>query len=78
MVMARPSPGSSVDGLAGEHVGGHVSQDDAAGGDLVVGEVDVPEVVRDGLIPVVRLRDEQVGMVGRLRRPREVQAVSPV
>ena len=44
----------------------------------VVGEVDVPEVVRDGLIPVVRLRDEQVGMVAAASATAGVQAVSPV
>ena len=48
--------GGFVERLPGEHVGGHVGQDHAAGGDLVLAQVGVAQVVRDGLVPVVRLR----------------------
>jgi len=56
--------------LAGEHVCGHVGQYGAAGGELVlvINEIRVPQVMGHGLVPVVRLRDEQV-RAGRGRWP---------
>src|SRR5580692_5288046 len=54
--------------LVAEHVGGHVGDDDAPGGEPVpVGvEVGVAEVVGDVLVPVVGLCDEQVRTRGDL------------
>src|SRR5438105_12593431 len=77
-VRLRCAAGSQVDdepvvgGLEGnfmevvEHVGGHVGDDDALGGEVVSvgGQVGVAKVMGDVLVRVVRLGDEQVRACG--------------
>jgi hypothetical protein len=51
-----------------EHIRGHVGDHDAPGRQLVPvgGKVRDPEMVGDGLVPVVGLGDEQIGVFGKL------------
>jgi hypothetical protein len=71
-----------VAGLAGvgDHVGGHVSEHDAAGGQVafVGGQVRVAEVMGDLLVPVVGLGDEQVRVVSGVRDRRRLAGVAGV
>jgi hypothetical protein len=74
--------------LSAEHVGRQVGDDDPPGGEPVpVGvKVGQPQVVRDVLVPVIRLGDEQVGIRGGIdepvisprSRPSRLRAVSDV
>jgi hypothetical protein len=54
--------------LAGEHVGGHVGDDDAAGGKPVPAgdKVSQAQVIGNVLVPAIRLGDEQVSTCGRV------------
>jgi hypothetical protein len=66
---------------AAEHVGGHMGKDRTTGGEivLVLGEIRVPQMVGQRLVPVVRLGDEQVRIARRLAdrgRPGRVAGIS--